>query len=50
MNSFRACGISMGGSENDLIHCTKPGQVTESAAPVLPTEDRDCEDSFFRCG
>ena len=40
----------------NLIHCTKPGQVAESAAPVLAEETakiysvpdkKDCEDRFF---
>ena len=35
VNSFKVCGISVSpdGSEDYLIHCTKPGQVAECIAP-----------------
>ena len=58
MNSFKACGIAVAvdGSEDHMIHCTKPGQVAHSAAPTiaagtgsaLTTQDIG-EDPFLSC-
>ena len=35
--SFKACGISvhLDGSEDNLIHCIKPGKIAESAAAAI---------------
>ena len=57
---FRVCGISVNsyGSEDDLIHCIKPGQVPDSTAPFIAVEKSqlaslsevdDSEDPFLSC-
>ena len=40
VNFFKACGISNNtdGSEDDWIHCMKPGEVAHSAANTVATE------------
>ena len=60
INSFRVCGISVNpdGFEDDLIHSIKPGQVADSAAPLIAAEMAqlaslsevdDSEDPFLSC-
>ena len=40
IKSFKACGISNNtdGSEDDMIHCLKPGEVAHSAAETVAKE------------
>jgi len=59
VNSFKACGISVSvdGTEDHLIHCTKHGEVAESVLPVLEQETAkiasvsrgDTQDPLFSC-
>ena len=56
IKSFKACGISNNtdGSEDDMIHCLKPGEVAHSAAETIAREtaqlnnpvEEDDEDPF----
>ena len=58
--SFKACGISvlLDGSEDNLIHCIKPGNIAESAAAAIASETANLaciqnqdgdEDPFLDC-